>query len=143
MIAVAIVAVGLWGWSFGVKGYRDFLTYRHLQWHRPIALDLWHGRVAPGDDIEPLIDRAPPDRLIRRGPYVQVYYYPGGPPSPGTLPNAGTAIMAKDGIIVAAATGDCTLDLTHFDLMASRDWAAYGQLLVQSPGRHPELGDRP
>jgi hypothetical protein len=134
MVAVAIVAVGLWGWSCGVKSYRDFLTYRHLLGHRPIALDLWRGRVAAGDDLQRIIDRAPPDRVIRRGPYVQVLYYLGGPPPQGALPGGGTAITAKEGIIVAAWTGDCTLNLTHFDLMSSRDWAEFGQLPEQSPG---------
>jgi hypothetical protein len=63
MIAVAIVAVGLWGWSFGVRSYRDFLTYLQLQNNRPIALDLWLGRARGSRRTNPTTRAGP----VKRG----------------------------------------------------------------------------
>ena len=142
MIAVAVVAGCLWGRSFAIEQYRYLQIYRQLR-GQPVALDLWHGRVVQGDDVERLIGRHSPHHMFRRGPYVDLHYYPGGPPSPGDLPNAGTTLMAKDGRLILAGSAGCTFEHVYFDATSPGDIAEFYRLLHLTPGKHPELGDKP
>ena len=109
----------------------------------PVALDLWCGRIAVGDRIEGVTARAGPHRVTKRGPFVQLFYYPGGPPRGGSICLAGTCVVAKDGKLVAAGSWACTFQHTHFDVISGPDQAEFARLLEQDPGRRPDLGDAP
>jgi hypothetical protein len=143
IVALAVVAVGPWLPSFATASYRNYVILRQLHRHPPVALDLWHGRVAPGDDVERVVTRTLPHCVTRRGPFVRLLYYPGGPPPPGSLSMSGTCIIAKNGVLVSAASWECTFQHTYFDLMSARENAEFSRLLDEYPGRQPELGDRP
>jgi hypothetical protein len=143
MFAVAVVAVGLWLPSFVTAKYHDYLIFRHLHTYPPVALDLWYGRVAAGDDVERLIARTSPHRITRRGDFVVLVYYPGGPLRPGSLSFAATGIVAKNGVLVSAASCGCTFQHAYFNLMTQRDNDEFARRLSECPGIHPELGDRP
>ena len=101
----------------------------------PIALELYHGRIGPGDDVESLIARTTLTWLEGRGAYVDIAYYPRGPLPPGTISFSATVIMAKDGKLAYAASYDCTYQRTYFDLLRSLDHQEFGRLLHQFPGR--------
>ncbi len=142
MVAVAVVAGCLWGRSFAIEQYGYFRIYRQLP-RQPVNLDLWHGRVVQGDDVERLIGRHRPHQVVRRGPYVELRYFPGGPISPNMLPLAATGLMAKDGRLIYAGSWSCTFEHTYFDATSTHDTAEYRRLLALTPGKHPELGDTP
>ena len=141
VVAVAAVCLAIPLWS--KRAYRNYLIARQLRHHPPVALDLWRGRIAAGDRIERLTARARPHRVTKRGPFVQLLYYPGGPPPGGSLSLGGTCVVAKDGKLVAAASWECTFQHTHFDVMSAPDEAEFARLLEQYPGRRIDLGDAP
>ena len=137
MVAAVCLAIPLWGQT----AYRNYQIGRQLSY--PVAADLWDGRIAAGDRIERVTARNRPHRVIRRGPFAQLFYYPGGPPHAGSISLAGTCVVAKDGKLVAAGSWTCTFQHTHFDLMSGADQAEFARLLEQYPGRRPDLGDAP
>jgi hypothetical protein len=141
MFAVAVAAVCLAIPLWGKTAYRNYQIARQLRY--PVALDLWRGRIAAGDRIEHVTARNRPHRVTKRGPFVQLFYYPGGPPRAGSISLAGTCVVAKDGKLVAAGSWACTFQHTHFDVASSSDEAEFARLLQQYPGRRPDLGDVP
>ena len=141
MVAVAVAAVCLAIPLWAKTVYRNYQIARQLRY--PVALDLWRGRIAAGERTERVTAWTRPHRVTKRGPFVQLLYYPGGPPSAGSLSLAGTCVVAKDGKLVAAASWGCTFQHTHFDVMSAPDVAEFARLLQQYPGRRPDLGDAP
>lgn len=141
MVAVAVAAVCLAIPLWGQMAYRNYQIARQLRY--PVAMDLWRGRIVAGDRIERVTARNRPHRVTRRGPFVQLFYYPGGPPGAGSISLAGTCVVAKDGKLVAAGSWACTFQHTHFDVTSGSDQAEFARLLEQDPGRRPDLGDDP
>jgi hypothetical protein len=141
MVAVAVAAVCLAIPLWGKAAYRNYQIARQLRY--PVALDLWCGRIAAGDRIERVTALARPHRVAKRGPFVQLFYYPGGPPRAGSICLAGTCVVAKDGKLVAAGSWACTFQHTHFDVMSGLDQAEFAGLLELYAGRRPDLGDAP
>jgi hypothetical protein len=137
LVAAVCFAIPLWGKT----AYRNYQIARQLRY--PVALDLWYGRIAAADRIERVTAQARPHRVTKRGPFVQFFYYPGGPPRAGSICLAGTCVVAKDGKLVAAGSWACTFQHTHFDVMSGPDQAEFARLLQQLPGRRPDLGDAP
>src|SRR5262245_11285672 len=134
-VSAFCLAIPLWGKT----AYRKYQIARQL--HYPVALDLWRGRIAAGDRIERVTDRNLPHRVTKRGPFVQLLYYPGGPPRAGSISLAGTCVVAKGGKLIAAGSWACTFQHTHFDVTTGSDQAEFARLLEQYPGRRPDLGD--
>jgi hypothetical protein len=141
MLVVAVAAVCLAIPLWGKTAYRNYQIARQLRY--PVAIDLWRGRIAAGDRIERVTARNRPHRVTKRGPFVQLFYYPGGPPCAGSIPLAGTCVVAKDGKLLAAGSWACTFQHTHFDVTSGSDQAEFAGLLEQYPGRRPDLGDAP
>jgi hypothetical protein len=141
MVAVAVAAVCCAIPLWGNTAYRNYQIDRQLRY--PVALDLWRGRIAAGDRIERVTARTRPHRVTKRGPFVQLFYYPGGAPHAGSICLAGTCVVAKDGKLVAAGSWACTFQHTHFDVMSGPDQDEFARLLEQYPGRRPDLGDAP
>ena len=141
MLAVAVAAVCLAIPLWGKTAYRNYQIARQLRY--PVALDLWRGRIAAGDRIERVTARTRPHRVTKRGPFVQLFYYPGGPPRAGSISLAGTCVVAKDGKLVAAGSWSCTFQHAHFDVTSGSDQAEFARLLEQYPGHRPDLGDAP
>jgi hypothetical protein len=141
MVAVAVAAVCLAIPLWGKTAYRNYQIARQLRY--PVAQDLWCGRIAAGDSIERVTARARPHRVTKLGPFVQLFYYPGGPPGAGSMCLAGTCVVAKDGKLVAAGSWACTFQHTHFDVTSGPDQGEFARLLERYPGRRPDLGDDP
>ncbi len=136
MVAVAVAAVCLAIPLWGKTAYWNDQIARQLRY--PVALDLWRGRVAAGDRIERVTARTRPHRVTKRGPFVQLYCYPGGPPRAGSICLAGTCVVAKDVKLVAAGSWACTFQHTHFDVMSGPDQAEFARLPARTvPGAAP------
>jgi hypothetical protein len=141
LVAVAVAAVCLAIPRWGKTAYRNYQIAQQLRY--PVALDLWCGRIAGGDTIERVIARSRPHRVTKLGPFVQLFYYPGGPPRAGSISLAGTCVVAKDGKLVAAGSWACTFQHTHFDVTSGSDQAEFARLLEQYPRGRPDLDDTP
>ncbi len=143
MTAITVLGICL---GTGVLAFRcvvDFKHSYHLRGQHPIARELYLRLVGPGDDVEALIRRIPPHMLRRRGPYVSMSYFPRGPLSRGGISLAATQILAKEGKVMSAGSGDCTWQLEYFDHLGPDEHAEFWRLLRLQPGCHPELGDGP
>ena len=140
MVAVAVAAVCL---AIPLWGRRPYRNYRSavssaIRSPRPLARE-----NRRGDRIERVTARNRPHRVTRRGPFVQLFYHPGGPPRAGSISLAGTCVVAKDGKLVAAASWECTFQHTHFDVMSGPTKPSSPAYSSNTRGRRPELGDDP
>ena len=126
MVAVAVAAVCL-AIPLWKTAYRNYQIAQQLRY--PIAVDLWRGRIAAGDRIERVTAGNRPHRGTKRGSFVQLFFYPGGPPRAGSICLAGTCVVAKDGKLIAAGSWACTFQHTHFDVTSDSDQAEFARLL--------------
>jgi hypothetical protein len=121
--------------QYRVWSFRDYTLYRILTKDYSIGPDLWFGRIAPGQDVEPLIAQSDPYRVARYGPWVELTYYPGSPlPLPG-LPFEGVTVLARDGQLVQAVAWSCTWQRVFFDTLSadeSAEWQKATQDYVRS-----------
>src|SRR5262245_57304983 len=135
MLVAAVTALCL-GIPLWKTAYRNYQISRQLGY--PVAVDLWRGRIAAGDRIEKVIARNQPHWVTKRGPFVQLFYYPGGPPREDSICLAGTSVVARDGKLIAAGSWACTFQHTHFDVTSPSDQAEYARLLEQHPGQRSD-----
>jgi hypothetical protein len=112
-----------------IWGYGDFLLYRRLSEHSPVAHALWRGEIRAGGQIDRIIAMSRPNFRRTVGPFLRIDYYPTDDLSPGNLSLEGTSLTAKDGRLIAAGSYGCTFERTYFDVSAAEENALYERLL--------------
>jgi hypothetical protein len=101
----------------------------------PIERDLAAGRIRPGDSVEELVARRPPERMETYGPYQVLCYFP--PLSFG----GGPVVWAKDGRVAGALSSDCTWHLEFFDTLTEAEHKeAYGIREAERAKRWAHVG---
>lgn len=117
-------------WWFRIWSIGDYRVYQGLQEEHPIGMELWYGRIQPGQDMEELIARIPPHGVLRHGPYTEAIYYC-CPPKMGYLMWGSLSLFAKNGKLVSANGASCTWDRVFFDALTKEEWAAYNRSAEQ------------
>jgi hypothetical protein len=124
-IALLLCACSYWRvWSYG-----DLMLYRRMRYHSPVAQALWSGEIAPGTPIDRVLAMASPHRTDALGPFLQVYYFPGGVPAADSICLEGTALTAKSGRLISAGSYGCTFQRTYFDVTTPSDNDLYNRLV--------------
>jgi hypothetical protein len=124
-VAALIAACFHWRvWSYG-----DLSLYLRLKYHSRVAQALWRGDVRPGDRLEQVIAMSRPNRVDALGPFLEIDYYPTGDPRPDCINLEGTALIAKEGRLIAAGSYGCTFQRQYFDIFTPDERALYAQLL--------------
>jgi hypothetical protein len=142
LMPIIVVALVLGGSLCAKRVYNEALVYWQLCGQHPIARELWHGQIRPGDDVERLVSRLRPHFVSRRGRFVSLRYCPRpGPARNDVIYLAATEILAKDGKVRAATSYSCTFQRVHFDETEKGDDERFALLLHESPGYRPDLGD--
>ena len=109
--------------------YGDLSLYLRLKYHSRVAQALWRDDVRPGDRAEQVIAMSRPNRIHALGPFVEIDYYPTGDPRPDCINLEGTALIAKEGCLIAAGSYGCTFQRHYFDVSTPDERALYAQLL--------------
>jgi hypothetical protein len=109
-----------------VWGYGDLSLYLRLKYHWRVAQALWRGEIRPGDRV---IAMARPNRTHSLGPCVEIDYYPTGDLPPGSINLEGTALIAKEGRVIATASYGCMFQRRYVDVFSPDERALYAQLL--------------
>jgi len=112
-----------------VWSYRDLIVYCHARSHSPVGGALWRGEIAAGSRIDRVLAMATPHRTNTLGPFLTVYYLPGGVPSPDSICLEGTALTAKDGRLISAASYGCTFQRTYFNVSTTDENELLARLL--------------
>jgi hypothetical protein len=104
LLLIALIVAGLWvytGVRFGLWRPLEYEQYIALPSSLPVAHALWHRQIHAGDHIEQIIKQWQPHQIDRFGPWVQLYWFPGGP-SKEFISFIGINAVAKDGVLVHA-----------------------------------------
>ena len=73
-VLLLIVAIFVGQRSVGILGYRDFLEFRAAGQHE-LGHGLWFGSISRGDDLEVLIQEAPPTRVSQLEDWTWATYH--------------------------------------------------------------------
>src|ERR1039457_3332511 len=82
LLGIALILVGVWvfiGFRIGIWTPVQYKRYIWLTENLPVADLLWHGEIKAGDDAETLVKDWRPHELTRFGPWIEMYWFPGGP----------------------------------------------------------------
>jgi hypothetical protein len=106
-------------WHFRVWTWKDLKTYQAMSREcHPVWRDLHYGRVHPGQDMEQVIAKTAPVRVLRLGRFTMLSYQEG-------LCFTGVTIHARDGKVAAASAWSCTWRRTFFEEFSAEDEKDY------------------
>ena len=125
------VAACWWHNTWGVDAVRVYVAMGR-ECH-PVWRDYHFGRVAAGEDVEAVIARTTPSKVVRKGRYTFLSYRDAD--EPGAIHFTGISATAHDGKMVCAAAWSCTWTRVFFDEMTDEQSAELGMKPRSDPER--------
>ena len=128
-LGIALILVGVWvfiGFRIGIWTPVQYDRYIWLTENLPVADLLWHGKIRAGDDAEILVKDWRPHELTRFGPWIEMYWFPGGPDT-NRMSFIGMFVLAKNGKLVLARsyTDDRVDNRLFFNTLTPTDEVEY------------------
>ncbi len=127
LLGIALILFGVWifiGLRIGIWTPIQYDRYIWLTENLPVADLLWHGEIKAGDDAEILVKDWRPHEITRFGPWIEMYWFPGGPDTNG-ISFIGMYVLAKNGKLVLASsyTDDGVDERIFFNTLTPADEA--------------------
>jgi hypothetical protein len=118
---ILALMLGAGAWYLHIFSFRDVRAYYGMSREcDPVWQELALRRIKPGNDVEELIARTSPARVIRHDEYTTILYHSGG-----GICFTQVSVVAKEGRLISAVAASCTWDHTFFEEMTPEDQRDY------------------